>query len=213
MRAVLAVGTERRLAYLALQDDPFFHRLPPGGDRDAVDSGLAAGETAAETAVRSWGRDPEGIAAALHVPIIRTHEAARTGRAILFSEYGNRPPSIVLHMWSVEEANRLIRDHDCEAILGLGDVGPVHLAHELYHHLEAQRLTPGTARFRIQTGRVGPLRFRTGLPSLAEIAADRFASVLLGLSVPARALSFVTIHALNSDYAWAVLARLQELPA
>ena len=213
MGAVVATGTERRCAHLTLLDDPFVHRLQPGTDREAVDFGLTAGKAAAGMAVQKWGREPEGIAAALKVPVTRSEAPGQTGRSVLFSEYGDRPPSIVLHMCSVEEANRLIREHDLEALLGVADVGPIHLAHELYHHLVSQRLTPGTAGFRIQTGRLGPLRFRTGLPSLSEIAADRFAAALLDLTVPPKAIEFITVYSLNPAYAWDLLARLQALPA
>jgi hypothetical protein len=152
------------------------------------------------------------IADCLKVSVTKSEEPAQTGRAMLFSEYGYRPPSIILHMHSVAEANRLIHDHHLEAMLGVADVGPVHLAHELYHHLEGRQLTPGTAGFRIQTGQLGPFRFRTGLPSLCEIAADRFGGAVLGLATPPKALSFLTIHALNSEYAWGLLRRLRTLP-
>lgn len=213
MQAVLTAGTERRFAHLTLLDDPFVHRLTPDMAREAIGCAFAAGQAAAELAVMRWGRDPEGVAAAVHVPITRSDEPAQTGRAVLFSEYGNRPPSIILHVHSVAEANRLIRDHALDQLLGVADVGPVHLAHELYHHLEGHRLITGTSGFRLQTGRLGPIRFRTGLPSLSEIAADRFAASLLGFRVPPRALAFITIHALNSSYAWDLVGRLQELPA
>ena len=213
MGAVVAVGTEWRCAHLTLSEDPFYRRLAPGRESEAVDFGLAAGWAAAAMTMEKWGREPEGIAAALQVPVGRSEAPAQTGRAVLFSEYGDRPPSITLHMRSIEEANRLIREHDLERMLGLSDVGPVHLAHEIYHHLESQRLTPGTAGFRIQTGRLGPLRFRTGLPSLSEIAADRYAAALLGLSVPPKAIEFVTVYSLNPAYAWDLLARLEALPS
>jgi hypothetical protein len=213
MGAVVAVGTERRCAHFTLLDDPFVHRLQPGTHRQAVDFALSAGRAAAAITMEKWGREPEAIAAALKVPVTRSEAPARTGRSVLFSEYGNRPPSITLHMRSVEEANRLIRSHNLERVLGVSDVGPIHLAHELYHHLEAQRLMPGTAGYRIQTGRVGPLRFRTSLPSLSEIAADRFAAGLLELLVPPRTIEFITIYSLNRDYAWELLTRLQTLPA
>jgi hypothetical protein len=212
MTAVLAAGTERRLAHLTLADDPFVHRLTPEAAREAVGCALSAGHAAAEMVTAKWGRDPEGIAACLQIPITKSEQPARTGRAVLFSEYGNRPPSIILHMHSVGEANRLIHEHNLEGMLGVADVGPVHLAHELYHHLEGRRLTPGTAGFRIQTGRLGPFRFRTSLPSLSEIAADGFGGAVLGLTTPPKALSFLTIHALNSEYAWGLLQRLRSLP-
>ena len=194
---------------MTLQEDPFYHRLRPGSDGEAVDHGLRAGRVAVEMARENWGPEPEVMAVALGVPITRSEAPAQTGRAVLFSEYGNRPPTIILHMRSVQEANRLIRSHNLEQLLGVSDVGPIHLAHELYHHLETHRLTPGTAGYRIQTGRLRPLRFRTGLPSLSEIVADRFAAELLGLIVPPKTIEFITIYSLNPDYAWELLGRLQ----
>jgi hypothetical protein len=73
-------------------------------------------------------------------------------------------------------------------------------------------LTGGTAGFRIQTFGLGPLRLSTGLPSLCEIAADRFALVVLGLKVPPKVMQFITIHRHNSEYAWHLLEELQRIP-
>jgi hypothetical protein len=115
-------------------------------------------------------------------------------------------------MATLEQANRLIAEHHLEELLGVSDVVPVHLAHELYHHLEAQKLIPGTSPFRIENVNVGPLRTDTTLPSLCEIAADRFALALLGLRVPPRALQFVTIHAHNQALAVTRLERLKSVP-
>jgi len=213
MREVVSVASDRRLAHLTLSEDPFFHRLTPEKARDAVDFALKAGESAAHMAKEKWGRRPKQIAAALNLPIIKSADPAQTGKAVLFSEYGNKPPSIILHTHSISEVNRLIQEHALADLLGIEDVGPVHLTHELYHHLDGQKLVPGTAGFRIQTLALGPLQLSTGLLSLSEIAADRFAASLLDLTVPPRALTFITIHALNSNHAWDLLGRLQELPA
>jgi hypothetical protein len=213
MREVVSVASDRRLAHLTLSEDPFFHRLRPEMARDAVDFALKAGESAAHLAKKEWGRHPKQIATALNLPIIKSADPAQTGKAVLFSEYGNKPPSIILHTHSISEVNRLIQEHVLADLLGIEDVGPVHLTHELYHHLEGQKLIPGTAGFRIQTLNLGPIHLASGLPSLSEIAADRFAASLLDLTVPPRALAFITIHALNSNYAWELLGRLQELPA
>ena len=213
MEQVIAAGTERRFAHLRLLDDPFSHRLKEGLEEEAIDFGLAAGEAAAESVTEKWGRAPEEIAAALGVPVIRSGESAQAGPSVLFSEYRDRPPSIIMYPRSLEETNELIRAHGLEELLGLADVTPVHLTHELYHHLECKKLTPGTAGFRIETARLGPLHFRTRLPSLPEIAADRFSSGLLVLRVPVKAVEFVTLFRLNPDYAWRSLARLRALSA
>jgi hypothetical protein len=209
MGKVVAVGTERGFAHLALQEDPFFGRLSSHLHQEAVDFALAAGERAAVKFLPGYGRAPAAMAGALQVRVTHSDQEPRAGKAILFSEYSDRPPSITVYTPSVNEANRLIRDNGLTKLLGIEDLTPMHLAHELYHHLEARKLTAGTAGFRVPTFSLGPLRLSTGLPSLCEIAADRFALVVLGLKVPPRAMQFVTIHHHNNEYAWQLLEELQ----
>ena len=90
------------------------------------------------------------------------------GKAVLFSEYGERPPAITIYMRPVEQVNRPIRDNDLNGALGLDDVAPLHLAHELYHHLEAKKPTGGAAGHRISTLRSGPIRVQTRLHPLVK---------------------------------------------
>jgi hypothetical protein len=212
MAEVVAAGTERRFAHRMLKEDPFFGRLPPRADQEAIHFALAAGQMAAHRVVPQYGRVPDAIAVSLGVRVIRSDRLMQAGKAILFSEYSDRLASITIYTRSVNEANRLIRDNGLAELLGIDDLAPMHLAHELYHHLEAKKLTAGTAGFRIPTFRLGPLRLSTGLPSLCEIAADHFALVVLGLKVPPQAMQFITIHRHNREYAWHLLEELKRLP-
>lgn len=205
-------GTERGFAYLTLQEDPFFHRLRPERQREAVHFGLTAGQEAAAQALERYGREPEAMAGVLRISVVRSEEQPQAGPMVHFSEYREKPPKITLYRRSMAEANQLIQDHQLEGLLGLADVEPLHLAHELYHHLEAKKLTSGVSRFRLETFHLGPLRFRTGLPSLSEIAADRFAMGVLKLRVPPKATQLITIYARNPDYAWTFLTRLRNMP-
>ncbi len=211
MERVVREGTERRFANLTLREDPFFYRLSPEKYPEAVEFGLSAGSGAAETAGEKYGREPITLAAALCISVIRSDDPAQIGPLVHFSEYRGKPPAITLYRRSIMEANQLIQEHDLEDLLGFADVEPIHLAHEIYHHLEAKRLIPGASGFRLETLRLGPLRFRTGLPSLSEIAADRFALRLLGLKVAPKAAQLLTIHAHNPDYAWSFLERFHDL--
>ena len=212
MPEVVAHGTERRLAFWVLKEDNFFRRLRPERYGEAVDFALQAGRKAAEAAVVQYGREPEKMAAALQVSVKRSDEAPRAGKAILFSEYGDRPPAITLYAPSMEEVNASILENGLADLLGVSDVSRIHLVHELYHHLDARKLTPGTAGFRVPTLTLGPIRLTTGLPSLAEIAADRFASAVLRLKVPPKAFQFITIHRYNPDYAWKLLEDIKKYP-
>ncbi|MHB9092645.1 MAG: hypothetical protein ACYC7H_14630, partial [Chloroflexota bacterium] len=84
--------------------------------------------------------------------------------------------------------------------------------HELYHHLELAKLTPGTSGYRITTLKVGPIRVTSGLPTISEIAADRFARSVLDLKLPPKAIQLLTIYARNPEYAWDLLDNLRSLP-
>ena len=213
MERVVREGTERLFAHLTLREDPFFHRLPPEMRPEAVDFGLNAGACAAETAAQRYGRDPLSMAEALRIAVSRSDDSPQAGSMVHFSEYREKPPQVTLHRRSMAEANQLIQEHDLEGLLGFADVEPIHLAHELYHHLETKKLIPGASRFRLETFRLGPIRFRTGLPSLSEIAADGFALRLLGLKVPPKAVQLLTIYAHDPGYAWSFLKRLRGLPS
>ena len=213
MERVVREGTERLFAHLTLREDPFFHRLPPEMHPEAVDFGLNAGAGAAETAAQRYGRDPLSMAEALRIAVSRSDDSPRARSLVHFSEYREKPPEVTLYRRSIAEANQLIQEHGLEGLLGFADVEPIHLAHELYHHLETKKLIPGASRFRLETFRLGPIRFRTGLPSLSEIAADGFALRLLGLKVPPKAVQLLTIYAHNPDYAWSFLERLRGLPS
>ena len=211
MTLVVAVATERRCAGLRLREDPFFGRLPSGSGEKAIDAAFKAGQRAADTIMTQYGRVPDQIASALQVKLNWSDAPLQTAKAVLFSEYGDRPPCITLYSRSIQEANGLIREHGLSGLLALEDVAPVHLTHELYHHLEAKKLTEGTGDYRIQTHAWGPIRLRTGLPSLCEIAADHFAKVVLRLRVPMKAVEFITIYQYNREYAWQLLDQLREL--
>ncbi|HXZ37561.1 MAG TPA: hypothetical protein VEL68_16180 [Thermodesulfobacteriota bacterium] len=213
MAEVIVEATERRCACLMLRDDPFFRRLPSAKEGEAIEWAFAAGQAAAQKITTEYGRSTERIASSLQVRVTRAETAMVAGKAVLFSEYRDRPPTITIYSRSVEETNRLIRENGLAKALGLEDVTPVHVAHELYHHLEAKKLTEGTCGYRVPTLTLGPIRLRTGLPSLGEIAADRFARVVLNLKVPPRAIQFITIHHHNQEYAWHLLEELQGLPA
>ncbi|MCL5108462.1 MAG: hypothetical protein M1401_06300 [Chloroflexi bacterium] len=211
LAAVVAVGSERRFARLTLEDDPFAPRLG-GHEEEALSYAFVAGQTAADETANAYGRDPEAVAAALGLAVNRDSLEAKAGSSVRLSEYGDRPPEIVLHMDSLDAAQETIQAHGLESLLGFSDPQPAQVAHEIYHHLETKHLTAGTAGFRLPVLDLGPLHLRRTFPSLSEIAADRFAIALLGLRVPPRAIHFLVVYQHNPAYAWQLLDRLRSLP-
>ncbi|MHB1132821.1 MAG: hypothetical protein ACYC4L_10585 [Chloroflexota bacterium] len=211
MAAVVAAGTERRFGRLIMLDDPLIVRLADRVD-EAIAYGIAAGRQAAAATAGQYGRDPVAVAAALGVPVTQDEVEAKAGSSVLLSEYGDRPPGIVMHLASLRAAREMIEREGLAPLLGLSDPWPTHLAHELYHHLDAKRLTPGTSGFRVTTLHLGPLHLDSGLPSLSEVSADSFAQSLLSLAIHPKALHFLIIYQYNPEYAWQLLEKLRSLP-
>jgi hypothetical protein len=68
----------------------------------------------------------------------------------------------------------------------------------VYHHAEAIRSEVPIARRRRPTlFRIGKWRWRTGIPSLAEIAAGAFAQSLLDLPHHPRVLDFIAVDVIT----------------
>ncbi len=211
VRALLHEGTPARFGRFTLDEDPLVRRLK-GREQEALAVALQAGETAAREVAVSYGRDPERALEALGVKLVREESDGQFGHVIPLSVYQSKPPTITLQMSTIELVRQLILENRLADNLGLSDISPIQIAHELYHHLEAQKLTEGTSGFRRDIIRLGPIRWGTGFPSLSEVAADRFAVALLETKAHPKIIQAMLIHKHNADYAWQVRDQIRDYP-
>lgn len=208
---VLRLADRRKLAGQLLATDPLYRRIRLDQRGAAVDFGLGAGERVSRELMAQWGTtDPFALAQSLGIKISFTEGKSRVGSHVRFSEYRGKPPAITIYSESMDDVNGAIRENGLGAKLGISDITPIHVAHELYHHVELQKKPPPTAGFRIPTLVVGPIRVDSGLVSLAEIAANAFAQELLGLRMYPSLLGFVTVYLHNAQLAWAMADGLEE---
>lgn len=204
-------GDSRSLAGQLLATDPLYRRVRPEQRRAAIDFGLAAGQSAARKLATERGiSEPFAMAEALGVAISFTGRQACVGSQVHYSEYSCRKTSITIYRQAMDEVNTAIGEHGLEAELGVGDITPIHVAHELYHHIEFHSKPAPTAGFRVTTFAAGPISLNSGLMSLSEVAANAFAQELLGLRLFPAVLEFITVYQHNAPLAWAMLDRLNE---
>ena len=84
------------------------------------------------------------------------------------------------------------RRRSAARLLGQATTQDVFIAHELYHHIEATRSdTPIARRHQATLFRIGSWQWRTGIATLAEIAAGAFAQSLLDLPCHPKVLDYV----------------------
>ncbi len=192
--AVLESSADTLLWAAMLSEDPVYERIPTAVRASAVERAAACGDRAAEECrTRHGTSDPPVIAAQLGIRVIHSEEPCTYGNLVQASTYSPRIQTITLYTRAIDEMNRFLADHDLAAPLGVPDVRPVCLAHEIFHHLEETSLGRAAGLIRVVVFRWGPLTRKSGIAQLGEIAADAFAKRLLTLPVAPRLLDYLTI--------------------
>jgi len=192
--AALPAATPEAIGMLLLRDDPQFARIDVGGARPLVEAALEDGRRLASVIRLTCGVAPVVIAERNAVRVVEVGEANDYGTTVVYAEYTERPPEIRLFLPAIRALNRCLTDSELCRAMGLADVAPVFLAHELYHHLDCLRDSDRlVARHRVPLLRLGPVHWTTGLASLPEIAAGAFAQHLLGLRYHPKILDLLTL--------------------
>ena len=200
--------TAEDLWRLMLQEDPVYRKIPEDLREEAVSQAAAVGREAARgLRARVDTRDPETIAGKLKVSIVWTQEPHVFGKVVRTSTYTHRTRTITLYQGAVEEMNRMLAG-GVGTVLGVANVGPVYLAHELFHHLEEDGLGRAADRLQVTTFQLGRFAVRSGIGQMSEIGADAFSQDLLGLHVAPRLLDYVTIWMHNPEVGRRRLAAL-----
>jgi len=170
-----------RLGHLILRGDPQFFRLTAEESEEVVRTALGLGVRYAEELVAEQGsRDPLALAARLGIKVVISDDRSRYGHVLQYAEYHSRPPQIQVYRKAMESINRLLEDPAIAELLGLSDVTPAFLAHELFHHLDNLPDRQPAKRVRqVVTMSLGPWRIRSGLIAAPEVAAGSFAQTLL----------------------------------
>lgn len=99
---------------------------------------------------------------------------------IVFAKF-NYPDKITIYSGNVKRVEKMIEENDMGEILGQVDIESVLLAHELYHFIEESDKDIYTKTKKIELWKLGPIRYKSKLLALSEIAAMSFAQELLDL--------------------------------
>lgn len=194
------------LACWMIGNDRYARSLGQDERRELAATALADG---ADMARSTPSADPEasGVSVAYD-----DGEIAIAGH-IFSADYRPNPPRIRLYERAIAAIDRGLTRPGVAAIVGTTEAAPVLLAHELYHHLDLARPVSLTQRHRVTSLKLGPLYLRTELPSLAEIAAGRFAATLLGLHCHPKLLDLLLLWDSDPQRAAAWVAALDAFDA
>jgi hypothetical protein len=172
-----------------LRRDPAFRLIPPDAYSNYIERSLTIGRCVAAEYV---GRDPGELASGLGARVVYSDSQHEVAGCIVRSEYDSGKRAITVYTPSIAEIEQLLADTSIPSMLtrcsgrtrlNSSSIAQIHIAHELFHHLEAtqigctdERLPPVVFR-RLGRIRIGLRRVR----GCREIAAHMFAKELLNL--------------------------------
>jgi hypothetical protein len=196
----IATASPETLGMFMLKSDLHAARLDDRTQRAAVIDALADGvATARDLRKRFPGLNPRRIAGELQVTVTTLDDDPMVGSIWRFAEYRPRPPQILLYARGLAPVEHALAGAPAARLLGKATVEEVFVAHELYHHTEAIRAEiPIARRHQATLFQIGKWRWRTGVATLAEIAAGSFAQALLELPCHPKVLDFVAGDGIGS---------------
>lgn len=140
-----------------------------------------------------------GYAEKLNIDIAEI-EAHDDGSYILFAKF-NDPNKISVYMESVRKAETLVQSNDLKDLICGVNIKDVLIAHEIFHFIESQKNDIYTKRKKIQLWKLGPIKYKSGLVVLGEIAAMAFAKELLQLDYSPHLFDVLLLYAHNESQA------------
>ncbi len=184
-KAKKAISERNRLilAYMELARDQTFLSLPEEQKLKLVKEVLSIGDEVANwVKVEYETNDPRKIATKLGVRIFG-EDRSRVRRA----EYRKEEKEIVISRNFHEKLLREVKSTELSEHLLKFMV-----AHELFHHLELNRIGEIYKRFKFEKWRVGPYVKEVYINRLSDVAAQAFTQSLLGLEISPKVFDYLT---------------------
>ncbi|MBN2058575.1 MAG: hypothetical protein JW782_07250 [Candidatus Saganbacteria bacterium] len=183
--ATKAIGERNRvaLAYIELANDRVFQKLEEQAKFALIEEVLQVGDEVAGWIIAEQGtNDPRRIASQLGVKVFGEDRGRRGG-----SEYRKENKEIVIYRSFHEKLLREVRSPELSEHL-LKFV----VAHELFHHLEQNRIGEIYKRYKFPVWRLGPFIREGRIKGLSNVAAQAFTQALLELEISPQVFDYLT---------------------
>ena len=176
------------LAFLELARDKFFLQLPEEEKNKLVKQVLAIGDEAASWVAAEYNTDdPRKIAVKMGIRIYGEEK-----KSLARSEYRRESKEIAISRRFHEKLLREVHSKELsERLLKLV------VAHELFHHIEAERIGEVYKRFKFKIFQLGPLVIEKTIKGLSDVAAQAFTQSLLGLEVSPQVFDYLVLTSIS----------------
>lgn len=209
----LTVIPEEKWGRYAFSRDPIDRRFSPEERVEMTQLAMACGEHYAQEALQQGFGSPKALAEELGV-VVRypfRPSGALEGSRVLFAQYTS-PNKIDIYTDCTQRADEALSRPDVAAILGPVRVEDVLLCHELFHYYEHRdRKTIYTETARKNIPLFGLIPNRTRVLCLGEIAAMRFAQMMLDLPYSPYVFDVLLAYLYSPQTACNLAAEIQAL--
>lgn len=162
----------------AFSREPLNEKFDDAGRKKLMQQAIECGRKYADECTQKYGTsDAKTLAEAVGLSVDYP-EQPQNGRRVLFAEY--RDPNVV-HIYEdgVRRGKAMLEKEDVKKSLGEIDLENILLSHELFHWIEKENENTIWSRtYELELWKVGPLKNRTHIACLSEIAAMSFAKRL-----------------------------------
>lgn len=170
------------LAYMELARDRTFEKLSEEQKLKLVKEVISIGDEVASWVVAEYNsKDPRKIAAELGVKVFGEDRGKAKG-----SEYRKEQQEIVIYRDFHEKLLREIKSSELS-----GHLLKFMVAHELFHHLEMDRIGEIYKRYKFEAWRFGPYVKEVYIKGLSEVAARAFTHSLLDLEISPQVFDYL----------------------
>lgn len=180
-----AIGERNRiaLAYMELAKDKTFNNLSEERKLKLIKEVIAIGDEVASWVVAEYGsKDPRKIATKLGVRIFGEDRGEARG-----SEYRKDNKEIIIYRDFHEKLLREVKSPElAEHLLKFM------VAHELFHHLEVNRIGEVHKKYKFESWRMGPYVKEVQIKGLSDVAARAFTHSLLELEISPQVFDYLT---------------------
>lgn len=171
------------LAYLELAKDKLFKKIPEEEKPKLIEEVMAVGDETARWAAKEYGTaDPRKIAGKMGVRVLGEGKPS-----LLRSEYRREKKEIAVSRKFHEKLLREVSSQELSEHLLKFIV-----AHELFHHIEADRIGAVYQRYKFRAWKIGPFTREKYLKGLSDVAAQAFTQTLLGLDISPPVFDYLT---------------------
>jgi hypothetical protein len=180
-----ALGERNRiaLAFLELARDKTFQKLPEEKKMELVKEVLAIGDEVASWVPAEFGTgDPRKIAAKMGVKVFGEDRSGKKG-----SEYRQEKKEIIVYRSFHEKLMREVQSPELSE-----NLLKYMVAHELFHHLEINRLGEIYKRYKFPVWKLGSYTREKYVKGLSNVAAQAFTQSLLKIDISPQIFDYLS---------------------